>query len=137
MYPFPPATSSRLLGVAAAALFVTTLHGQSIVGPPSEANHFVETPKGWTHPRTAWGEPDIEAMLNMMQASGIPLERCAGGRFGGPPCDLNKKWLTEDEYTKRVAEAEKRVDQGRALIEQGNFGRALLSGVTDPNLPQR
>jgi hypothetical protein len=132
-----PMMRSVLLGAAAAAAFVTTISGQSVLGPPSEANHFIETPKGWVHPKTSWGEPDIEAMLNMMQAAGVPLERCAGGRFGGPPCDINKKWLTEQEYAERVAAAEKRVDQGRALIEQGNFGRALLSGVTDPNMPQR
>src|SRR5690349_12565272 len=69
-----------LLGTAAAAIFVTTTYGQindSIRGVPSEANHFIETPKGWVHPKTPWGEPDIAANLNMMQAAGIPLERCA------------------------------------------------------------
>ena len=88
-----------LLGAAAAAIFVTTTYGQSILGPPTEANHFIETPKGWQHPRTPWGEPDITATLNMMQAAGIPLERCAnaiGGRGG--PCDMNKAWRTDAEY---------------------------------------
>jgi hypothetical protein len=131
--------SSVLLGVAAAAVFVTTTYGQgqSILGAPSEANHFIETPKGWVHPKTAWGEPDIEAMLNMMQAAGVPLERCAGGRFGGQPCDINKKWLTEEEYNQRIVAARGRGDAGRDLIKQGNYGRALLSGVTDPATPQR
>jgi hypothetical protein len=132
-----PTMRSVLLGAAAAAICVTTTYGQSVLGPPSEANHFIETPKGWVQPKMAWGEPDIQAMLNMMQAAGVSLERCAGGRFGAPSCDVNKAWLTEDEYSERVAAAGKRVDQGRALIEQGNFGRALLSGVTDPNMPQR
>ena len=45
----------------------------------------------------------------MMQAAGVPLERCAGGRFGGPPCDPNKKWLTEEEYKQRLAAAAGRV----------------------------
>ena len=126
---------SVLLGTAAAALFVTTTFGQSqsILGKPSPANHFIDTPAGWVHPKTPWGEPDIEAMLNMMQAAGIPLERCAGNRN----CDKQKAWLTEEEYNQRVAAFKTRVDQGRALIEQGNYGRALLSGVTDPNMPQR
>ena len=30
-----------------------------------------------------------------------------------------------------------RGDLGRQLIEKGEFGRALLSGVTDPATPQR
>ena len=76
-------TGSVLLGTAAAALFVTTIYGQSgqsILGKPSPANHFIETPAGWVHPKTAWGEPDLQAMLNMMQANSLGLERCAGNQ---------------------------------------------------------
>jgi hypothetical protein len=123
----------------AAAIVVHVAHAQSsILGPPSEANHFIETPKGWVHPKTPWGEPDIRATLNMMQAAGVPLERCASSyRFGAPPCDMSKKWLTEEEYRQRVDAAQKRVDPGRQLIKEGQFGRALLAGVTDPSIPQR
>jgi hypothetical protein len=126
-----------LLGAAAAAIFVTTTYGQSILGSPSEANHFIETPKGWVHPKTAWGEPDIQATLNMMQAAGVPLERCANARFGGAPCDMNKAWLTEEEYKARLTAAAGRGDPGRELIAKGDFGRALQAGVTDPATPQR
>jgi hypothetical protein len=129
---------SVLLGAAAAAVFVTTTYGQSILGPPSEANHFIETPKGWVHPKTPWGEPDIQASLNMMQAAGIPLERCAnaiGGRGG--PCDMNKAWRTDAEYKQALAAAAGRIDPSTALIEKGEFGRALMTGVTDPSTPQR
>ena len=126
------------LGAAAAAVAIATAHGQSILGQPSEANHFIETPKGWVHPKTPWGEPDIQATLNMMQSAGVPLERCANTyRFGGAPCDMNKKWWTEEEYTQRVATARGRGDLGRQLLAEGNFGRAFLVGVTDPATPQR
>src|SRR6187549_4189432 len=140
MHRITRSMGSLLLGTAAAALFVTTIHGQksgdSIRGAASAANHFVPTPANWVHPKTPWGEPDIQASLNMMQAAGIPLERCIpNGR--GTACDPNKAWLTEEEFNQRVTAARGRVDQGRLLIEQGNYGRALLSGVTDPNLPQR
>ena len=132
---------SLLLGTAAAAIFVTTTFGQindAIRGAASEANHFIETPKGWVHPKTPWGEPDIQANLNMMQAAGVPLERCANAtRFGGAPCDMNKAWLTEEELKERIAIVAGRGDLGRQLIEKGEFGRALLSGVTDPATPQR
>src|SRR6188768_4016114 len=108
---------AMLLGAAAAAIFFTTTFAQindSIRGPASEANHFIETPKGWVHPKTPWGEPDITATLNMMQAAGIPLERCANAvRFGGPPCDMNKAFWTEDEYQQRIAAAAGRGDAGR------------------------
>src|SRR4026209_2507525 len=117
MHRMMPTIRAMLLGAAAAAIFFTTAYaqiGDSIRGPASEANHFIETPKGWMHPKTPWGEPDITATLNMMQAAGIPLERCANSyRFGGPPCDMNKKWWTEEEYAKRIADARGRVDQGR------------------------
>jgi hypothetical protein len=129
---------SVLLGTAAAALFIVTAQTQSILGPPSEANHFIETPKGWVQPKTPWGEPDIQATLNMMQAANVPLERCANNsRFGGPPCDVNKKWWTEEEYKQRLSAAAGRSDAGRDLIAKGEFGRALLTGVTDPATPQR
>ena len=138
MHGIMPMMRRVLLGVAATAIFVTVTHGQSIFGPPSEANHFIETPKGWVHPKTPWGEPDIQATLNMMQAANVPLERCANSyRFGGPPCDMNQAWWTEAEYKERVAAATGRVDQGRDLIAKGEFGRALLTGVTDPATPQR
>src|SRR5260370_15176578 len=80
-----------LLGALAPAILVVTAEGQSILGPPSEANHFIATPKSWVQPKTPWGEPDIQATLNMMQAAGVPLKRCAVGRLpAGPPGDPNK-----------------------------------------------
>jgi hypothetical protein len=129
-----PTMRSLLLGATAAAIFVTTTYGQSILGPPSEANHFIETPKGWMHPKTPWGEPDIQANLNMMQAAGIPLERCASARG---PCDMNKAWRTPEEYKQALDAAAGRGDRGRQLLAEGNFGAALLAGVVDPSTPQR
>ncbi len=129
-----------LLGGAAAALFVTTAYGQgpSILGAPSEANHFIETPKGWVQPKTPWGEPDIQGMYPVSFVGTVGLERCTGGgRPGGPVCDPNKAWLTDEEYKTRVEAALGRGDVGRQLIQSGNYGRALLSGVTDPTVPQR
>src|ERR1700752_1888492 len=120
MHRMMPTLRAMLFGAAAAAIFLTTTYAQindSIRGPASEANHFIETPKGWVHPKTPWGEPDIQATLNMMQAANVPLERCANSyRFGGPPCDMNKKWWTEEEYKQRLAAAAGRGDAGRELI---------------------
>jgi hypothetical protein len=134
-----PGLRNLAWGAAAATIFVTTTYGQisdSIRGPASEANHFIETPKGWVHPKTPWGEPDIQANLNMMQAAGIPLERCANA-VGRGNCDMNKVWRTEQELKQAIDAAAGRGDLGRQLIEKGEFGRALLSGVTDPATPQR
>ena len=130
-----------LLSVGAAAVCAapTQVHiNDSIRGAPSEANHFIATPKGWVNPKTPWGEPDISATLNMMQAAGVPLERCANSyRPGAPPCDPNKKWLTDEEYRQRIAAAQKRGDRSEKLAAKGDIGGALLAGWTDPNIPQR
>jgi len=85
MHRNTPALRSVLLGVAAAATFVATTSSQSILGPPSEANHYIETPKGWVHPKTPWGEPDIQATLNMMRrpacrSSGAPTATASAAR---------------------------------------------------------
>jgi hypothetical protein len=139
MHRMMPTLRSLLLGAAAAAIFVTTTYGQindSVRGPASEKNHFIATPAGWVHPKTPWGEPDITATLNMMQAAGIPLERCANA-VGRGNCDMSKAWWTEAEHKQRIDAAAGRGDLGRQLIEKGEFGRALLSGVTDPSTPQR
>src|SRR5688572_6314046 len=79
------APTSRTVLFAAATVFLDAAHAQiddSVRGEPNEANHFIETPRGWEHPRTPWGEPDIQATLDMMQASRIPLERCADSYSG-------------------------------------------------------
>src|SRR5437016_5013914 len=58
MHRLTPAMRNALFGTVVAATFIATTHGQSILGPPSEANHFIETPKGWVHPKTASGDTD-------------------------------------------------------------------------------
>ena len=149
-----------LLAAGTAAFVLVPAHAEiddSIRGAPSPANHFIETPKGWVHPTTPWGEPDIRARLDMMQASRVPLERCAdsysgrrsptflfgdggpGGR-GAPAvraCDPGKAWLTQQEYDAQIAEWRNRVDPSRLALREGQLGVSLRTGTTDPNIPQR
>jgi hypothetical protein len=136
------AVSRTLIFPFAATLFIAVVNAQSVSGPPSEANHFIGTPSGWTQPKTPWGDPDIQGMWPISFVGSVPLERCAGGggRRGSappPPCDLNKAFLTEAEYKERLDAAAKQVDRHAAAIAEGNFGQALQSGVTDPTAPQR
>ncbi|MDX1561359.1 MAG: hypothetical protein R3305_00435 [Gammaproteobacteria bacterium] len=123
------------------AVAISAAHAQindSIRGAPSEANHFIGTPEGWEHPTTSWGDPDIQATLNMMQAAGVPLERCANSyRFGAPPCDMDQVWHPEEEYLARVAAAAERVDRSTQALEEGNLGLSIRTGLTDPSIPQR
>ena len=75
------AAKSLLILAGAAAVFVVTVHAQSPGVAPSEANHFIETPKGWVHPRTAWGDPDLTGIWPI--AHGLNLVRNCP-RAGGP-----------------------------------------------------
>ena len=123
-------TAGRIaLGGLAAALFVAVVHAQSILGKPSPANHFIETPAGWVHPKTPWGDPDLEGMWPISYVGTVPLERCAGGfrgRGNAPPCDLNKAWLTDDEDN-RVLELMKQEekDLSRKLVAENRWAATL------------
>lgn len=143
MRPITSIKRGSLIGAAATALIVGVAHGQindSIRGPASEENHFIATPRGWQHPMTSWGEPDISATLNMMQAAGVPLERCATAfdRSGSPrPCSLDDAWVPEEEYNARMEALAERVDRSRQALAEGNLGVSIQTGLTDPSIPQR
>jgi hypothetical protein len=142
--------------VCAVAVFVVTVRAQSPGVAPSEANHFIETPKGWVHPKTAWGDPDLTGIWPI--AHGLNLVRTCprGGGFGGrggpggappaapagPPCDPNAVPLfkTEEAYKADVDRAlgiRKTGDAATQALARGNFGAALQGGVVDPTFPER
>src|SRR5689334_2752963 len=124
---------SIVILAGAAAVFVITVHAQSPGVAPSEANHFIETPRGWVHPKTAWGDPDLTGTWPISFVGSVPLERCSGGgRAGAAPCDPTKAFLTDAEYRERVAAATQAPDRHAAAIAAGNFGQALQSGIVDP-----
>ncbi len=135
---------TALLGAAVTAIFAATAHADdfqhindSIRGAPSAENYFIGTPKGWKQPMTPWSEPDIQAKLDMMQASRIPLQRCPEARqFPAKPCSLDKKWLTQEEYDKEAEALNARGDLATKLTKEGKLGAALQAGVSDPRLPQ-
>jgi hypothetical protein len=147
-----------ILGVAA-ALFCATVRAQSPGVAPGEANHFIETPKGWVHPKTAWGDPDLTGIwpishgLNLVRQ--CPRAGGPGGRGGAPaaapaapaaaatpPCDPNNIALfkTEEVYKADVERAlgvRKAGDNATQALARGDFGAALQGGVTDPTFPER
>jgi len=116
-----------LLGGAAAVLFVTTIQGQSVLGPPSEANHFIETPKGWTPPKTPWGEPDLRGVWNT--ATYTRLQR---------PQELGTKaFYTEEEAIaeyKKAAESDAEVDPRTVHYDWKEYAMDAWQGGTRPNL---
>src|SRR5687768_11448336 len=131
MLPIIRAAKSLLIFAGAAAVFVVTVQAQSGAAQgaspgvaPSEANHFIETPKGWVHPKTAWGDPDLTGIWPI--AHGLNLVRqCprAGGPGGGAgvpgadttPCDPNNIPLFK---TEAVYKAE--VDRALGIRKRGD-----------------
>ena len=156
-------TAHRLvLGACAAGLFVAAASAQapnfspSPGVAPSEANHFIETPKGWVHPRTAWGDPDLTGIWPI--AHGLNLvrtcPRAGGPGRGGPagaapatapaasPCDPNNPppFKTAEAYQAEVDRAlgvRKTGDAAAQALAAGNIGAALQSGASDPTFPER
>jgi len=159
------AAKSLLIFSGAAVLFAVTVGAQSGAAPsaspgvaPSEANHFIETPKGWVHPKTAWGDPDLTGVwpishgLNLVRQcpraggpggrGGAPAPATAPAAPAAPPCDPNNIPLfkTEAVYTAEVERAlgvRKTGDAATQALAKGNFGAALQGGVTDPTFPER
>ena len=124
-------------GLCAAGLAVVVVSAQapnfspSPGVAPSEANHFIETPKGWVHPRTAWGDPDLTGIWPI--AHGLNLVRSCprgggpgrGGPGGAPvapgpaapACDPNNIPLFK---TAEVYQAE--VERALGIRKQRTFG---------------
>ena len=124
----------------AAAMCVATVSAQEAAAQKAtEATHFIETPQGWVHPRTSWGDPDLQGTWPISYVGSVPLERCAGfgGRRASAPCDPSRAFLTEEEYQARLTAATQQVDRHAEAIAKGDFGSALQSGIVDPTFPQR
>src|SRR5690606_13488164 len=98
----------------------------------------IGTPEGWKHPMTPWGDPDIQATLDMMQASRVPLERCADSyRPGAEPCDPTQKWVPEDVFNARMEEFRSQADQFAQAMAAGDLARAMRAGFQPNRIPQR
>jgi hypothetical protein len=106
--------------------------------PPSEKDFFIGTPAGWVHPKTPWGDPDLQGIYPENFVGSVPMQRCNGPqRPGAPPCDSHKEFLTEEEFKRLSANSNARQDRFAAAANAGEAGRAYLAGVTDPEPPQR
>ena len=74
----------------------------------------------WTE-RTAWGDPDLQGEWTSEGEYGVPLERPA--QFG------TRRFLTDDEYAKRLEEVRLRDERDLARVN------VLAGNVEGPNAP--
>jgi hypothetical protein len=64
-------------------------------GGRNEATGPAGAERGWTAPRTAWGDPDLQGMWPIDKLNGTPLQR--------PESFGERAQLSDDEYAQRVA----------------------------------
>jgi hypothetical protein len=111
-------------GVAAAALTASL---------PSAAQN--EASSSWQHPKTPWGEPDIQGMWPINHMTGVPLVR--------PPEFGERNVLTDEEFAEREAMLNRRneayeVENAQDKIGMGHWAEAgqvptrVASLIVDP-----
>jgi len=89
----PSRAVSITVGWFALALFLVALP----VAAGAQAPHAAE---GWTHPRTPWGEPDLQGTWTTDDTIGVPVER--------DPDLGDRLFLTEEDLAERERRAEAR-----------------------------
>src|SRR3954470_20310470 len=93
----------------------------------AEAQQPAGSTSGWTQPRTAWGEPDLQGVWPLNHLIGTPFQRPE--KFG------ERRFLTDEEFAaaqKSVADRNKRFESG--AIPQADSGQVtrLTSLMSDP-----
>src|SRR5215471_11771863 len=113
-------------GVSLAVLTVPAMGQSRQAIPPSEANFFIGTPAGWHHPKTAWGDPDLQGIWPLNYVGLTPLQRCFTRQSfpGAAPdrvqnCDPHKEFFTEEELKKLSDNAFRGPDRYAAAVKQG------------------
>ena len=93
-----------LLGGLAVMIIVVPV---AVVGqaPTTESR----TTGTWTPPRTPWGDPDLQGLFTNNEEAGVPFERPR--QFG------ERKFVTDEEFAAREAQAKKIVDADDADFE--------------------
>jgi len=106
--------------------------------PPGPDNFYTGTPAGWVHPKTPWGDPDLQGIYPENFVGSVPMQRCVARQ--GPSaaaCDPGKAFLTEEEFKAAQTRYANAPDRFQEAKQEGQTGREFLRGVTDPEPPQR
>src|SRR4029450_8111454 len=80
------------IAVGIGSIHLTSLAAQSA----TQGSHNTNAPKssaGWTPPRTAWGDPDLQGTYTSDNSIGVPFER--------PPQFAGRTTLNDEEYAAR------------------------------------
>jgi hypothetical protein len=86
--------------------------------------------KGWSHPMTPWGDPDLTGMWPITDLNGTPVQRPAA--FG------ERRFLTDEEFAQRktqLAATAERLAGAWAEIGQANRLTSLVMEPSNGRLP--
>jgi hypothetical protein len=122
--PFGP---RRGPGLTAAALACIAFCVSLIAAVSSHAKTSARKPRAAhagaaTQPRTKWGDPDIQGVWQGFES--VPLER---------PLGVEKKFYTDAEVADKVAKAEARAKEKRALVAAGKVEHQGFRAVPNYN----
>ena len=121
--------SQRLISVAAVLAFVSAASVAGAQATSNGSNGSAEAARASGVPRTPWGDPDLGGVWTTDNMRGVPRERPA--EFG------TRRYLTDEEYAKRVAQDEKTraTEDNRVGAFRNDVGTRTIrqtSQVVDP-----
>ena len=104
--------SERILGFCLVAA-ASALAGVLRVGTHGQRRHASgRTPPVWQHPRTAWGDPDLQGMWPIINLISTPFQRPVDQQ--GNPVYGDRAELTDEEYAatqQRLAARDERYEE--------------------------
>src|SRR5713101_827942 len=120
----------RILAVLRAASAGLAMASLASAQTPATTPKTTGTPKSttsWTHPKTPWGDPDLQGMWPSGEMTGVPLQRPE--RFG------ERAVVTDEEFAERQAQLVRAYDRFviGAWGEQGKAQRQASLIVDPPN----
>jgi hypothetical protein len=122
--------SRLLMGLTATFAFVSMAPSVAWAqAPPDRSSRSSESARASAVPRTPWGDPDLSGVWTTDNMRGVPRERPA--EFG------TRRYLTDEEYAKRVAQDEKTraTEDNRVGAFRNDVGTRTIrqtSQVVDP-----
>jgi hypothetical protein len=114
-----------LFGVATA--IALSIAGASLDAQAPPAADHPGAVKNYSPPRTPWGDPDLQGIWPGIELVGVPMQRDAS--FG------TRNWLTDEEFKRRQAAAERQAAQALEEIDVFTVDVTNAGAVGSPTSP--
>jgi len=111
--------NDRILGLCLVAA-ASALAGCTDSGPAGSADTRAADGSGWQHPRTAWGDPDLQGMWPIINLISTPFQRPVDQQ--GNPIYGDREELTDEEYAATQQRLQARDDRYQDEIKSNKMG---------------